>query len=66
MIDVAREVTGHPIPAKEEPRRSGDPSILIASSVKAKEILGWRPQYTDLQTIIETAWQWHKKHPNGY
>ena len=63
---TARKVTGHPIPAKEEPRRAGDPSMLIASSEKAKEVLGWNPQYADLETIIGTAWKWHKSHPNGY
>ena len=66
VIDVAREVTKHPIPAKEEPRRAGDPSTLIASSEKAKDILGWNPKYADLHTIIETAWKWHENHPNGY
>jgi UDP-glucose 4-epimerase len=66
VIDVAREVTKHPIPAKEEARRAGDPSSLIASSAKAKEILGWKPKYADLHTIIETAWKWHVNHPNGY
>ena len=66
VVETARKVTGHPIPAKEEPRRSGDPSMLIASSAKAKEVLGWNPQYADLETIIDTAWNWHKNHPNGY
>jgi len=66
VVEIARKVTGHPIPAKEEPRRSGDPSMLIASSAKAKEVLGWNPQYADLETIIGTAWNWHKSHPNGY
>lgn len=66
VVETARKVTGHPIPAKEEPRRSGDPSMLIASSAKAKEVLGWNPQYADLETIIDTAWNWHKSHPNGY
>lgn len=66
VVETARKVTGHPIPAKEEPRRSGDPSMLIASSAKAKEVLGWNPQYADLETIIGTAWNWHKSHPNGY
>lgn len=66
VVETARKVTGHPIPAKEEPRRSGDPSMLIASSAKAKEVLGWNPQYADLETIIGTAWKWHKSHPNGY
>ena len=66
VVETARKVTGHPIPAKEEPRRSGDPSMLIVSSAKAKEVLGWNPQYADLETIIDTAWNWHKSHPNGY
>ena len=66
VVETARKVTGHPIPAKEEPRRSGDPSMLIASSAKAREVLGWNPQYADLETIIGTAWNWHKSHPNGY
>ena len=66
VVETARKVTGHPISAKEEPRRAGDPSMLIASSAKAKEVLGWNPQYADLETIIDTAWIWHKSHPNGY
>ena len=66
VVETARKVTGHPIPAKEEPRRAGDPSMLIASSAKAREVLGWNPQYADLETIIGTAWNWHKSHPNGY
>ena len=66
VVETARKVTGHPIPAKEEPRRAGDPSMLIASSAKAREVLGWNPQYADLETIIDTAWNWHKSHPNGY
>ncbi|MBE5905524.1 MAG: UDP-glucose 4-epimerase GalE [Lachnospiraceae bacterium] len=66
VIETARKVTGHPIPAKEEPRRAGDPSTLIASSAKAKEVLGWNPQLANLETIIESAWNWHKNHPNGY
>lgn len=66
VVETARKVTGHPIPAKEEERRAGDPSTLIASSTKAKEILGWKPQFDDLETIISTAWKWHQSHPNGY
>ena len=66
VVETERKVTGHPISAKEEPRRAGDPSMLIASSAKAKEVLGWNPQYADLETIIDTAWNWHKSHPNGY
>ena len=66
VVETAREVTGHPIPAKEEARRAGDPSTLIASSGRAKGILGWKPQYADLKVIIETAWKWHQAHPHGY
>lgn len=66
VVETARRVTGHPIPAREEERRAGDPSTLIASSDKAKDVLGWDPKYADLDTIIETAWKWHKTHPHGY
>ena len=66
VVDVAREVTGHPIPAKMAPRRAGDPAQLIASSEKAVNVLGWKPQYNDLSTIVASAWAWHKDHPNGY
>lgn len=66
VIDTAREVTGHPIPAKTTPRRAGDPAQLIASSEKARTVLGWNPQHADLKEIIETAWNWHKNHPNGF
>ena len=66
VIDTAREVTGHPIPAKTTPRRAGDPAQLIASSDKARSVLGWNPQHADLKEIISTAWNWHKNHPNGF
>ena len=66
VVDVARKVTGHPIPAEIAPRRAGDPAQLVASSEKAKTVLGWKPQYADLETIVTTAWNWHKAHPNGY
>ena len=66
VIDVARAVTGHPIPAQVSPRRAGDPAQLVASSEKAKTVLGWKPQYNDLNTIVSSAWAWHKSHPNGY
>ena len=66
VIDTAREVTGHPIPAKTTPRRAGDPAQLIASSEKARSVLGWHPEHADLREIIETAWNWHKNHPNGF
>lgn len=66
VIDVAREVTGHPIPAQMAPRRAGDPAQLIASSEKAVKVLGWKPEYNDLSTIVASAWAWHKNHPHGY
>ena len=66
VIETARQITGHSIPAREEERRAGDPSTLIASSEKAKQVLGWKPNYDDLSTIISTAWKWHKSHPDGY
>lgn len=66
VIDVARKVTGDPIEAKIEERREGDPAFLIASSDKAKNVLGWKPQFADLETIIASAWKWHSSHPNGY
>lgn len=66
IIEVAREVTGHPIPAKVEGRRAGDPSTLIASNRRAKEVLGWDPKFSNPKDVIESAWQWHKSHPNGY
>lgn len=66
MIDIARKVTGHEIPAKIAPRRAGDPAILIASSEKAMKELNWKPKFNSVETIIETAWNWHKNHPNGY
>jgi UDP-glucose 4-epimerase len=66
VIEVAREVTGHAIPAVVQPRRAGDPATLIASSEKAKRVLGWRPKRDNLKEIISTAWKWHQSHPNGY
>ena len=66
VIDVTRKVTGHPIPAEICPRRAGDPAQLVASSEKAKTVLGWKPQYAELDTIVSSAWTWHKNHPNGY
>ena len=66
MLDAAREVTGQEIPETIAPRRAGDPSTLIASSEKAKRVLGWQPEVTEVKDIIATAWQWHVKHPQGY
>lgn len=66
MLEAARKVTGKEILAKISPRRAGDPSALVASSEKAKEILGWQPKYTSVEDIIATAWNWHVSHPKGY
>lgn len=66
VIETARKVTGHPIPAKEEARRAGDPARLVASGEKARKILGWEPEITDLADIISSAWKWHKAHRDGY
>ncbi|MFN8047220.1 MAG: UDP-glucose 4-epimerase GalE [Ancrocorticia sp.] len=66
MIEVARKVTGHPIPVKVSPRRAGDPAQLIAASEKARRVLGWKPELDDVQAIISSAWTWHQGHPHGY
>lgn len=66
VIKTAREVTGLPIPVEIGQRRGGDPALLIADSSKIKRELGWKPRFTDLYGIVETAWQWHSKHPQGY
>lgn len=66
IIETARKVTGHAIPEKMVPRRSGDPAKLIASSEKAKQVLGWSPNRTKIEQIIADAWSWHQSHPNGY
>ncbi len=66
VIDVARSVTNHPIPAVETPRRAGDPAQLVASSDKARKVLGWNPTHDGLEEIIASAWKWHESHKNGY
>jgi UDP-glucose 4-epimerase len=66
VIEAARKVTGHPIPTVEASRRPGDPPVLVASSEKIGKELGWKPKYATLESIIETAWEWHRAHPNGY
>ncbi|MCS7064202.1 MAG: UDP-glucose 4-epimerase GalE [Methylacidiphilales bacterium] len=66
VIEVARKITGHPIPVQICPPRPGDPPRLVASAHKIAAELGWKPRYTRLQPIIESAWKWHQAHPNGY
>jgi UDP-glucose-4-epimerase GalE len=66
VIRVAEEVTGKAVAVKEGPRRAGDPPALVAASDKVRRELGWQPKYTELRPIVETAWNWHKSHPDGY
>lgn len=66
VVEIAREVTGHPIPVTMEARRAGDPAVLVASSERARRELGWQPSRERLQDIVSSAWQWHHNHPNGY
>jgi UDP-glucose 4-epimerase len=66
VIDEARHVTGHSIPTEVVSRREGDPAKLVASSKKAMNELGWQPQYTSLEKIVESAWNWYQDHPSGY
>ena len=66
VIETGRQVTGKSITAVEAPRRPGDPAELVATSLKIEKELGWKPQYSDLPTIMRTAYEWFEKHPNGY
>jgi len=66
VIETARQVTGHPIPAVDGPRRPGDPPELVASSAKIRQELNWQPRFPDLRDIVHSAWEWHKAHPQGY
>jgi UDP-glucose 4-epimerase len=66
VIEAARKVTGHPIPALEEPRRAGDPPIMIGDGQRARAELGWMPRYPSIEQIIGSAWDWHQRHPYGY
>jgi UDP-glucose 4-epimerase len=66
VVETARRVTGHPIPAEVGPRRPGDPAALIAGSETIRRELGWEPQYPDLHDIISSAWRWFQAHPHGY
>jgi UDP-glucose 4-epimerase len=66
VVAEARRVTGHPIPLQVSPRRPGDAAVLVASAERAERDLGWQRRASDLHTIVETAWQWHRQHPRGY
>ena len=66
VVEACRKVTGHEIPVAISPRRPGDPACLVAGAAKAKEVLGWKPEYPELETIVRDAWNWHRAHPRGY
>ena len=66
ILEAARKVTGKEIPAEKAGRRPGDPDTLIASSEKARTVLGWKPQFDNIEKIIQSAWAWHSSHPKGY
>jgi UDP-glucose 4-epimerase len=66
VVEACRRVTGHPIPAEIATRRPGDPPELVADSRQAQAVLGWRPDHTDVESIVTTAWKWHSSHPQGY
>ncbi len=66
VIEIAREITGHPIPAETTPRRPGDAARLVASSEKIRRELGWLPHVPELRDIVGSAWEWHRTHPRGY
>jgi len=66
VVEVARKATGHAIPVMESPRRPGDPAVLVASAEKIRRELGWQPRFPDLHSIVKSAWEWHRSHPDGY
>lgn len=66
VIEAAREVTGHAIPARVAPRRAGDPAVLVASSDRIRQELGWTPRFPEVRQILADAWAWHQAHPQGY
>jgi UDP-glucose-4-epimerase GalE len=66
VVKGVEEVTGKPVPLEMAPRRAGDPPALVAASQKVQRELGWKPRYTDLRSILETAWTWHRRHPDGF
>ncbi len=66
VVDAARRITGHAIPATDQPRRLGDPPELVAAAQRAADVLGWRPRQSSLEEILASAWRWHRAHPRGY
>ncbi|OGG34487.1 UDP-glucose 4-epimerase GalE [Candidatus Gottesmanbacteria bacterium RIFOXYB1_FULL_47_11] len=66
IIDAIKKETGINFPVREQGRRAGDPHSLVADATRIKKEFGWQPKYSDIQTIVASAWKWHKLHPNGY
>ena len=66
VIEIARKITGRTIRAVDSPRRPGDPAVLIASSERIRKELQWKPKFSDLEAIVASAWEWHRRHPDGY
>ena len=66
VVETVRRVTGHAIPAREAPRRPGDPAVLVAASNRIKRELNWQPQFPSLEAIVSSAWEWRRAHPDGY
>jgi UDP-glucose 4-epimerase len=66
VLDASRRITGSEITAVIKPRREGDPDALVASSSRAKRVLGWEPKFTRIDAVIESAWNWHQQFPDGY
>lgn len=66
IVEAARRVTGHPIPSVVKDRRPGDPPVLLADAQRARDELGWQPEWTDPVEIVRSAWDWHRAHPDGY
>ncbi|MBU4386366.1 MAG: UDP-glucose 4-epimerase GalE, partial [Actinobacteria bacterium] len=66
VIDVVRRASGRDFEVVDAERREGDPPVLVASSERIMSRLGWKPEFADLEGIVETAWQWHSRHPDGY
>lgn len=66
VVKAARQITGNPIPSVAKPRRPGDPPRLVADSAKIRRVLGWQPQFDSIEAIIQSAWDWQRRHPQGY
>ena len=66
VVRAVEAVTGKTVPHRMAARRPGDPAKLVASAERLRDLLGWRPEYTEIEQVVETAWRWHQSHPGGY